>query len=334
MSCCGTTRREAIRFPGEIKQASLTLAGAYAGLGAPFAGIAARMRDCGRWLEFQRFEVSDRQHDLLHLKQAQFCRGRLCPACQVRLARRQHARLCQTFDAFLAAHPGHKLLMLTLTQRTVALDRLRPAVTALLAGFRKLMRYQRVRQAVVAWYRTLEITRNDATGEYHAHLHVVLCVPPAYFDRKFGLYIDQARREWTRLWRKALRVDYDPVVDIRRLTTGVAGLDDGGRKALAEVTKYVTKPSVLSDLSGHALEEVHVALKGRRLVAASKNLRGEPEQELADTADDEPSVAMRLPEGAVYLGSELYRWHGRWSDYLLVARRTNTGGADDITTPD
>ena len=196
------------------------------------------------------------------------------------------------------------------------------------------MRRKRVAAALTAWYRTLEVTRNPLTGEMHAHLHVLLFVPPEYFQRKSGLYIDQAAHEWTALWRKSLGADYDPIVDVRR-AYGLGGdeLTNDGRSALAELTKYVTKPGVIASLGGAELHDVHLALKGRRLVGMSASLRALADDlGLADPDSDEDDLpaAMKLPEGAIYLGREIYEWHGGRGDYLLVWRVRATGGGDEI----
>lgn len=315
-----------------LRRARLKLAGEYAGVG--FGTLAGRMRECGRRLEFQRFAVPDREHDLLHLAQASFCRARLCPGCQVRLARRQHYFLGELVAGYLDRRPECQALLLTLTVRSVTSNHLQAAVGLLIGAFRKLIRRKRVAAAVTAWYRILEVTRNELTGEFHAHFHVLLFVPPEYFRRQSRLYIDQAAHEWTALWRAALGSDYEPVVDIRRVSgIGNGPLSESGRSALAEVTKYVTKPGLMAALSGETLREVHHALKGRRLVGMSRTLRAlAGDLGLADPEEDDTDMpsAMKLPAGAIYLGREIYEWHDGVADYVLRFRIQPKGGGDDV----
>jgi plasmid rolling circle replication initiator protein Rep len=310
-----------------LRRSRLELATAYERIGQAFRPLAARMRECGRRLEFERYFVPDRQHDLLHLSRASFCRARLCPGCQVRLARKQHFYLCELAGGHLKRRPGDQVLLLTLTTRNVVAAELGGTIDLLLRSFRKLVRRKRVATAVAAWYRTLEVTRNDDTGEFHAHLHVLLFVPPAYFQRASGLYIDQAAHEWTALWRKSLGVDYDPIVDVRR----AYGVSDDDQSGLAELTKYVTKPGALVALDSEQLHDVHLALKGRRLVGMSASLRALADDlGLADPEDDDTDAAFKLPDGAIYLGREIYEWHGGRNDYLLRWRISATGGPHDV----
>jgi hypothetical protein len=62
-------------------------------------------------------------------------------------------------------------------------------------------------------------------------------VPPSYFSGQY--YVTQKR--WTELWRDVMRLDYDPVVDIRVVKPQLGGVS----AAAPEVLKYGTKPADL-----------------------------------------------------------------------------------------
>ncbi|WP_373385776.1 protein rep, partial [Klebsiella pneumoniae] len=61
--------------------------------------------------------------------------------------------------------------------------------------------------------RSTEITVNEQDGSYNQHLHVLLFVKSSYFTGDSVNYITQA--EWTDLWQRALKVDYEPVVHVQ-----------------------------------------------------------------------------------------------------------------------
>lgn len=73
----------------------------------------------------------------------------------------------------------------------------------------------------------------------------------------------------------AARLDYPPVVDVRRATTrystGGASIDQS-RMASVEATKYATKATDLIAM-GSDLGTYHYAVKGMRLSAASSSLK-------------------------------------------------------------
>ena len=78
-------------------------------------------------------------------------------------------------------------------------------------------------------------------------------VRPSYFDSG---YIKQ--KDWTALWRAALGVDYDPLVDVRNVKGGTA-------KAVAEVAKYPVKmDAILSARLYRAIFAAHLRSLIRR----------------------------------------------------------------------
>ncbi|MCL2360158.1 MAG: protein rep, partial [Candidatus Bathyarchaeota archaeon] len=68
---------------------------------------------------------------------------------------------------------------------------------------------------------------------YHPHIHCILLVDKHYFSKKNKKYIDQPR--WQHLWKTSAKLDYDPIVDIRKVRGHT------NHKAVAEVAKYTTK---------------------------------------------------------------------------------------------
>ncbi len=136
----------------------------------------------------------------------------------------------------------------------------------LFAGFQRMTQVKRYTQAILGQFRSLEITYNAKRDDYHSHFHALLAVPPSYFNGTHDLYIKQP--EWVALWRDAMRVDYDPSVDVRiiRANKNREG-SDAISSAAAEVAKYAAKPNIY-DLPPDALETVidtlDGALKGRR----------------------------------------------------------------------
>ncbi len=88
----------------------------------------------------------------------------------------------------------------------------------------------------------LTVPRNaDEEDTYHPHFHVLLPVKKNY--------IKQA--DWTSLWKKALKLDYTPIVDIRRVKSkakiDAEQIESDVReammeqKAVLEISKYPVK---------------------------------------------------------------------------------------------
>lgn len=209
---------------------------------------------CGDYLEYH---ITERQ---ARLHAANFCKDRLCPMCNWRRSLKIFGQVSRIMNQLEAG--GYVFLFLTLTVRNCPADELPGTVQALYDGWRKMYHKAPVfRQRVAGSFRSLEVTRNQKTGEFHPHLHVVLAVSPDYFAGRN--YMPQMA--WAKLWRDCCGLDYNPVVDIRRIKSGAKGLAG----AVAEVTKYAVKSAdflcgTMADRVAYVTAFLR-ALAGRRL---------------------------------------------------------------------
>lgn len=163
-------------------------------------------------------------------------------------------------------------IFLTLTVRNTDAQELPETLSELSKGFYRLFKYKRVSGAVKGYFRALEVTRNadkdnpEWYGTYHPHYHVLIAVRPSYFKKA---YIKQA--DWVALWRKAMRLDYDPIVHVQRVKPK-AELDDmtsyeadvkraiAEQKAILEVSKYPVKDSEVINPNQDESENVETLL--------------------------------------------------------------------------
>jgi plasmid rolling circle replication initiator protein Rep len=337
-------REEPVWLPRAYKLGSLAVAEGLDHLGGRYSNLAERMRQCGDFLEFDCYRIGDSEDVERRLVRCSWCRVRLCFLCERARSRKRHIQVCEILDGWLVKRPNDHALLLTLTVQSVGDGELLDAIDQLMISLRRLTRTARFKRAVLAWYRTIEVTRNAETGLWHPHMHLLLIAPRGYFRRSASLYLDQ--KEWMALWRKCARLDYDPIVDVRAVA-GVGGgpLDEGGRKSLAEFTKYCTKPSDLvqfGDDGGplpvdpQVLKTLYDAPHGRRLVGMSGRLRDlarelghvDVENEKADL-----SFAETIPEGAVYLGRESYHWHTSTRDYVRTRCATWLSTSQEVQMP-
>lgn len=192
------------------------------------------------------------------------CKDRLCPICAWRRSRKTYGQATEVIRVLDDPKPRNYAL-LTLTARNVSAPELNDTVTALLQGYKRLLIMPRVKAQVKGYMRSLEITYNRETEQYHPHIHAALVLAPGYYSG--GRYIPQAA--WTDMWAKAMRLDYTPMVDIRRI--GARGDGASMEGGLAEVAKYAVKATdMLSTLGDGALGvalTLRDAMAGRRLLS-------------------------------------------------------------------
>lgn len=237
------------------------------GLGG-FDRYSERMGECSNRLQFAL--KPDEQGDVVFkLFAARFCRVRFCPVCQWRRSLMWVARFLKAMPTFLADYPKLVPVFLTLTVRNCPTGELRATIGDMNRAFTRMS--QRRAWPGEGWVKSLEVTRNSDTGEAHPHFHCLMFVKPGYFSGPN--YISQ--EGWRELWRDCLRVDYLPVVNVKRVRSKKATGDDviGAVSAgLVETLKYSVKPEELAS-NGDWLYAMTEQLHKTRSVSIGGNLR-------------------------------------------------------------
>lgn len=188
-----------------------------------------------------------------------FCKDRFCQPCQ-------QARAARIQRALAERAPIKKCLHIVLTLRSseqplaTQLARLYKASSKLRAG-----KFWKSR--VAGGSQTLEVTRNEATSQWHPHLHLLVhsdWVPQA-----------ELAKEWMRVTGDSSIVH--------------VSLVENHAAAVREVTKYLGKPIHRSiDFQQSSLVELIKALHGKRMIGTFGSWRHDPL--LKDDAPDSPGT--------------------------------------------
>lgn len=222
---------------------------------------AFNVKKCAEVLNYQVDENGQ-----LKLYQVWFCKSRLCPICNWRRAVKSSKQLELILYETISRHKDARVLFLTLTTKnTVGKENLRAELSKMGRAIYKLMQYKKVGKSLLGYVRSTEITvAND--GSYNQHMHILLLVSPKFFKDK-DKYIKQS--EWKSLWKKAMKLDYDPVVFIEAVKdkSGKGSL----KSAALETAKYQTKSSdyLTKDDAKNlkVIEDLEYALRGTRQIS-------------------------------------------------------------------
>lgn len=297
-----------------------------------------RVSFCTCWLMFKECP-EDKGHPK-KLKQANFCRVRLCPSCQKRRSFIEYRTMLKIAHAVQADHPTIKYLFLTLTVPNVKLEELGNELAHITQSWGKLCKRREVKRVIKASHRAIEITYNHKTDTYHPHAHIILAVNSRYF--KSDDYIKHER--WQEMWAESTGYTKDIIgsklqVNIKRLK-GEKGVSEACKYSLKpwntsdkEVTKSLkkitkTKGDITYGVKGHiyirdtpeettaVVEKLHDALHGKKLTHYAglfkeykKKLKlkgGDEESDLAHGADEESSC--RCPVCNAEYVEQLYQW--------------------------
>jgi plasmid rolling circle replication initiator protein Rep len=195
--------------------------------GSEFDRYAERIALCSQLLEFD-LRTADDDSIRLQLRSARFCRVRHCPVCQWRRSLRWKARAYQVLPKIVEQYPTHRWLFMTLTQKNILISNLRGTLTEMNRGFKRMA--GRKMFPAIGWLKSTEVTRGEH-GTAHPHFHCLLMVPASYFSHG---YIKQSR--WVELWRDCMRLDYNPIIDIRAIKKEISP-----SILIPELLKYCTK---------------------------------------------------------------------------------------------
>lgn len=252
-------------------------------LDSEFERYAERMSLCSQILGFA-WERSEGKSKL-KLKTARFCRVRHCPICQWRRSLMWQAKAHKVLPQIADKYPTHRWLFATFTVRNCQIGELRDTLTQMNKGFERMS--QRKIFPAAGWLRAMEVTRGK-NGQAHPHFHCLLMVPPKYF--KDG-YIRQSK--WVELWRDCMKLDYNPLVDIKALR-----VDRDPITLIPELLKYSVKESDLTadrewfiELT-QQLHKMRAIATGGVLKEYLRELEQEPEDLIGGGDDEEKKITI------------------------------------------
>lgn len=296
-----------LRTLQEKKNRGYLLAASFERLGYP--DRAKLVAECGTYIGFVETGEGAK------IVEANFCKQRLCPACNWRRSLKIYGATSQILDHLDKQFGKNiKYLFLTLTVKNVPMSDLGKAIDGMAEAFKRLTNNRAWKRRVKGCMRTLEVTINHETQEAHPHYHLILAVDRSYATKGDDTYWTHA--DWQAAWQKSARLDYTPNVSIER----VKGRESG----VAEVSKYMAKDSdylvdamqahmgteeaeALTDwLVGNLLTQLH----GRRLISytgilrdAQRALRLDPENgPLTDSIRGDVAAAIKHYHWSTGLG--------------------------------
>ena len=250
------------------------------------------------------------------LHDANFCRERLCPMCAWRKSKKIFYQVSDVMEEVDKESPGLVPIFLTLTLRNCSAKELSKTLDTVFTGWYRITNHRKIKRIVRGWFRALEITYNKQDDTFHPHIHAILLVEKSYFKSKD--YMET--KDWVKMWRTALKLNYDPVCDIRKVK------QRGKNKAVAEVAKYTLKDTeYISDdkqLTDKLIAILGAALRSRRLYAFGGLMKEIAKQlgikdkdvgdgdliHLDDDEDLRPDIDYIL---------QIFRWNIGLSNYVL-----------------
>ena len=268
-----------------------------------FKRYGERVSLCSQLLDFKLVPEKSEGAYKLKLSSAKFCRFRHCIVCQWRRSLRLKARAYKAFPKIVADYPKYRFLFLTLTVKNCELLELRSTLDWMNKSFTRLTQLKS--WPGKGWIKSIEVTRGRDGRTAHPHIHCLLMVSSSYFSGRDYL----SQKNWVEIWRKSLRVDYNPMLDVQAIKP-----DKSPTVLLSEVVKYQSKPSDLISSVEYFREYVKQVHKTKAIAIGGvfrdymRELEEEPEDLIGQ---DETEVG--VDEGHLYFG-----WRRNEKSYKLI----------------
>lgn len=320
-----------------------------------FRKKADRMAKCAEYLTFK---VTDKG---LRLNQCYFCKGRLCPMCNWR---RSMKIAFQNKKIVEEANKRYKLkwVFLTLTVRNCEADKLSKTINDMMKSWNRFAGYKRFKDSVRGYFRALEVTKdtdkyiskkryyrnrkyydrrglkpgseNPNFGTYHPHFHILMCVPPSFYTYN---YVKQS--EWCEMWKKAMKLDYIPIVDVRKVKPKenvdfekieqeikdnlLKEIEE--QKAVLEVSKYPIKDTDLIGIGDKITKEgietvrtLETSLFRKRLISYGGILKTLHSELQLDDAEEGDLIHTGEDPEANAIGEVIAYWNSGIKDYVIL----------------
>ena len=174
-----------------------------------------------------------------HIKRANLCRDRFCPVCAWRLSLQRFGAMSRVMCALQCGYPEYKFSLVTLTVKNCSADSLSETLFSMSSAWHLAINQRRVKSFMVGWARSVEITYNQETQEFHPHFHCILMTPPQSM-------IDYAlMAEWEKACaKKGLKTS------IKAQNTAEIQAKDGEKliKSILETIKYAIKTDEMTNV--------------------------------------------------------------------------------------
>jgi plasmid rolling circle replication initiator protein Rep len=272
--------------------------------GTEFQSYSNRIRDCSQLLDFRLVPEQTEGAYKLKLAAVRLCHCRQCLICAWRRSLVYKARAYKVLPNVVQDFPTARYLFVTLTVKNCAISELRETLKFMNQSFARLSKLKDF--PAIGYLRTTEVTKGRDGISAHPHFHCLLMVKASFFGRN---YIQQS--EWVAMWRKSLRVDYNPILDVQALKP-----ESSPVALLAEIVKYQCKPNdiVLSEREWfleltRQLHRTKAIAFGGVFKEYFRELEKEPTSEEMIGDDGEGEV----DEGHLYFG-----WRRREKLYRMV----------------
>ena len=267
---------------------------------------ANQILECASALWFHRKQHIITNEQKLSLAEMYTCKDRFCPFCNWR-RQMKYSKLIYHFISDLEQKRPLRYIFLTLTIKNCKFDDLRATIEHMNKSFQRMQQTVKWKNSILGFLRVLEFTKGKTLEQtLHPHFHLLLAVEPSYFSNT-NKYL--TKNDFATMWQKALRVDYDPVVDVRIIKKNKD--KNANASVIAEICKYPLKDTDILKFTNEQFKLVALQIKNVRNINAGGIFKGILKS--TDKIDDD-LVNINLDDDALWVTIEKLLYNYKFKD--------------------
>lgn len=270
-----------------------------------------RIMSCNRILKFA--QCADCGH--IDIVSASYCRDRLCPLCSWRLSIQRYARMRRILESIPS---GFEYSLVTLTVKNCKSSDLSSTIAAMSAAWADVRRQRWLKDRLVGWARSLEVTYNKSTREVHPHFHII-----AVWSRASEGGCTALIQEWLQRCARHGLTCTAAAQDAQSIkSAGGEGASLIG--AICETMKYCVKSKDLLDgVPLSIVRDIALGLEGKKLISLGgliKKIAAKLAIDDIDKPDDDESGCTSICTtcGGTRLDELIAVWSVRSNSYIAL----------------
>lgn len=278
-----------------------------------------RIMSCNRMIKLA--QCADCGH--IDIVSASYCRDRLCPLCSWRISIQRYARMRRILEA---VPPGYEYSLVTLTVKNCKSADLSSTIAAMSAAWADVRRQRWLKDRLVGWARSLEVTYNKSSREVHPHYHII-----AVWSRASEGGCTALIQEWLQRCARHGLTCTAAAQDAQSIkSAGGEGASLIG--AICETMKYCVKSKDLLDgVPLSTVRDIALGLEGKKLISLGgiiKHIAAKLELDDIDKSypdDDETGcTSICTTCGGTRLDELIAVWSLRSNSYIALCDSAGT----------
>lgn len=270
-----------------------------------------RIMSCNRILKIS--QCADCGH--IDIVSASYCRDRLCPLCSWRLSILRYARMRRILETIPS---GYEYSLVTLTVKNCKSSDLSSTISAMSAAWADVRRQRWLKDRLVGWARSLEVTYNKVSHEVHPHYHII-----AVWSRASDGGCTALIQEWQHRCARHGLTCTTAAQDARSIKSA-GGEGTALIGAICEAMKYCVKSKDLLDgVPLSIVRDIALGLEGKKLISLGgiiKQIAAKLALDDIDKPDDDDSgcTSVCTTCGGTRLDELIAIWSLRSNSYIAL----------------